>query len=61
MLNEFSTLKVKGASFTKLTELKLFEPRDGKDKNGNAFHLGRHKVLPKPRAQRTVAQHRGKK
>lgn len=35
MLNKFTTIKVKGASFSTLTELKLFEPRDGKDKNGN--------------------------
>lgn len=35
MLRDISSIKVQGASFSSLTSLDLFEPRDGKDKQGN--------------------------
>ena len=35
MLKEISTIKVQGANFASLTPFAVFEPRDGKDKQGN--------------------------
>ena len=35
MLKEISTIKVQGANFASLTPFAIFEPRDGRDKQGN--------------------------
>ena len=35
MLRDIATIKVQGANFASLTSLDVFEPRDGKDKQGN--------------------------
>lgn len=35
MLKDISTVEVQGANFASLTPLTIFEPRDGKDKQGN--------------------------
>ena len=35
MLKDISTIKIQGANFASLTSLDVFEPRDGKDKQGN--------------------------